>query len=305
MPKSHKPRPGPDASDLPDVDPAAEVGSGSDLGAIMAAIKQTEQNVLAKIDSSVMAAAGELHKKIDNLASDLRTEILNVRAEFAKAIEEIRKESATFSTRIDDLEEEANGQANRVVALEAKVDTLSTQVARLADKADDLESRQRRDNCRLIGVEEGFGNIRPERAVAELLKEALALDYTPTLDRAHRSLQPRPKDGDAPRPIIVKFHYFQEKVDVLRKAMGAGPITHNGKRFYIYPDYSAAVRKKRAAFTEVRGLLRRCTGVKYGLLYPATLKITAPAGEQMSFDDPIKAKHYVETNLRPRETEGE
>lgn len=305
MPKSQKPKPGPDASDLLDVDPAAEAGSGSDLDAIMAAIKQTEQSVLTKIDSSVMAAAGELHKKIDNLASDLRTDILNVRAEFKKVTEEVQKDNATFSTRIDELEEEANGNANRVVALEAKVNTLLTQVTRLADKTEDLESRQRRDNCRLIGVEEGLGNIRPERAVAELLKEALALDYTPTLDRAHRSLQPRPKVGDAPRPIIVKFHYFQEKVDVLRKAMGAGPIAHKGKRFYIYPDYSAAVRKKRAAFTEVRGLLRRCTGVKYGLLYPATLKITTPAGEQVSFDDPIKAKHYIETNLRPRETEGE
>ncbi|CAI5670261.1 unnamed protein product [Oreochromis niloticus] len=276
MPKSLKPRPGPDASDLPDVDPAAGVGSGSDLGAIMAAIKQTEQNVLAKIDSSVMAAAGELHKKIDNLASDLRTEILNVRAEFAKAIEEIQKESATFSTRIDDLEEEANGQANRVVALEAKVDTLSTQVAGLADKTDDLESRQRRDNCRLIGVEEGFGNIRPERAVAELLKEALALDYTPTLDRAHRSLQPRPKDGDAPRPIIVKFHYFQEKVDVLRKAMRAGPITHNGKRFYIYPDYSAAVRKKRAAFTEWHCKLKSALKKKFQCVFEGIAKAGNP-----------------------------
>lgn len=305
MPKSLKQKPGPDASDLPGADPAAGVGAGPDLDAIMAAIKQTEQNVLAKIDSSVMAAAGELHKKIDDLAGDLRSEVLSVRAEFAKAIEDMQKENATLSTRTDDLEEEANGQANRVVALEAKVDALSAQVVRLADKADDLESRQRRDNCRLIGVEEGFGNIRPEKAVAELLKEALALDYTPTLDRAHRSLQPRPKDGDAPRPIIVKFHYFQEKVDVLRKAMGAGPITRNGKRFYIYPDYSATVRKKRSAFTEVRRLLRRCTGVKYGLLYPATLKITTPAGEQMSFEDPIKARHYVETNLRPQETEGE
>ena len=304
MPRYQKPKLGPDASDSPDVDPA-EAGSGSDLDAIIAAIKQTEQSVLTKIDSSVMAAAGKLHKKIDGLASDLRTEILNVRAEFTKVTEEMRKENASFSTCIDDLEEEANGHANRVVAFEAKVNTLSTQVARLADKTEDLESRQRRDNCRLVGVEEGLGNIRPERTVAELLKEALALDYTPTLDRAHRSLQPRPKDGDAPRPIIVKFHYFQEKVDVLRKAMGAGPITHKGKRFYIYPDYSAVVRKKRAAFTEVRGLLRRCTGVKYGLLYPATLKITTPAGEQVSFDDPIKAKHYVETDLRPREMEGE
>lgn len=305
MPKSQKSKLGPDASDSPDADPPIRSESGSDTDVIMAAIKQSEQCVLTKIDSSVMAAAGELHKKIDNLASDLGKEILNVRTEFMKVVEEIQKENAAFATRIDDLEEGTNGYANRVTALEAKVNTLSTQVTRLTEKTEDLESRQRRDNCRLVGVEEGFGDIRPEKAVAELLKETLNLDYTPTLDRAHRSLQPRPKHGDAPRPIIVKFHYFQEKVDVLRKAMGAGTISHNGKRFSIYPDYSAAVRKKRAAFTEVRRLLRRCPGVRYGLLYPATLKITAPAGEQTSFEDPAKAMQYIETNLRPRETDGE
>ncbi|KAL7397156.1 hypothetical protein ABVT39_004763 [Epinephelus coioides] len=305
MPKSQKPKSGLDASDSPDVEPAARTESGSDADAIMAALKRTEQCVLTKIDASVMEAAGKLHEKIDDLASDLRKEILNVRADFTKVIEEVQKENATLVTRVEDLEDGANGYANRVIALEAKINTLSTQVTRLTDKTEDLESRQRRDNIRLVGVQEGVGNIRPENAVAELLKDALGLDYTPKLDRAHRSLQPRPKDGDAPRPIIAKFHYFQEKMDVLRKAMGAGPISHNGKRFFIYPDYSAAVRKKRAAFTEVRRLLRRCPGVKYGLLYPATLKITAPAGEQTSFEDPTEAKHYIETNLRPRETEGE
>ena len=69
MPKSQ----GPDASDSLDVDPAAEAGSEPDLDAIMAAIKRSEQSVLTKIDSSVMAAAGKLHKKIDDLASDLRS----------------------------------------------------------------------------------------------------------------------------------------------------------------------------------------------------------------------------------------
>ncbi|CAB1441395.1 unnamed protein product [Pleuronectes platessa] len=133
MPKYQKPKPGPDASDSPDVDPTAEISC----------------------------------KEIDSLASDLKTEILNVHAEFTRVTEEMWKENATFYTRIDDLEEEANGQASRVVALEAKVNRLSTQVTRLTDKTEDLESRQRRDNCRLIGVEEGLGNIRPERAVAE------------------------------------------------------------------------------------------------------------------------------------------
>lgn len=98
--------------DSPDVDPPARVEPGSDTNAIMAAIKQMEQCVLTKIDSSVMAAAGELHKKIDNLASDLRKEILNVLVEFTKVVEEVQKENATFATHIDDLEEGANGCAN-------------------------------------------------------------------------------------------------------------------------------------------------------------------------------------------------
>lgn len=61
----------------------------------MAAIKQTEQCVLTKINSSVTSTAGELHKNIDNLADDLKTEILSVRAEFTKVIEEVQKENAT------------------------------------------------------------------------------------------------------------------------------------------------------------------------------------------------------------------
>lgn len=305
MPKNLKSKAGPDASDSPGTDLPERAEAMLDADAIMAALKRTEQCVLTKIDSSVTVAAGELHKKIDNLSSDLRSELLSVRTELTKVIEDVQKESTTLATRIDDLEEGAHCYANWVVELEAKVTTLSSQVTRLMDKTEDLECQQRRDNCRLIGVEEGVGAIRPEKAIAQLLQETLGLGYTPTLDLGHRSLQPRPKDGDTPRPIIIKFHYSQEKVDVLQKAMGAGPIFHNGKCFHIYPDYSATVKKRRAAFTEVWGLLRRCPGVKYGLLYPATLKITTSAGEQTSFEDPTKAKHYIDANLRPRETEGE
>jgi len=305
MPKSQRSKPGPNATDSPEKVTAGSAEPLSDTQTIMIALKQTEQCVLTKIDSTVTAAVGELHTKIDNLSRDLRSEICNVRTEFVKVVEDVKKENATFVTRIEDLEEGANCYASRVVELEAKVTTLSSQVNRLVDKTEDLESRQRRDNCRLIGVAEGAGNIRPEKAIAQLLQDALSLDYTPTLDRAHRGLQPKPADGDAPRPIIIKFHYFQEKADIIRKAMGAGPIFHNGKRFYIYPDYTLSVRKRRAAFTEVRGLLRRCPGVKYGLVYPATLKITTSAGEQKSFEDPTKAKHYIETDLHPRDPEGE
>ena len=116
MPKSRKPKSELEALDSPDVYPAAEVGSGSDADAVIAAKKQTKQCVLTKIDSSVTAAAGELRKKIDNLASDLTTEILSVCAEFTKLTEEVQKENVTFVTCIGDLEEEDNSHANIVIA---------------------------------------------------------------------------------------------------------------------------------------------------------------------------------------------
>ncbi|KAI4825312.1 hypothetical protein KUCAC02_020998 [Chaenocephalus aceratus] len=187
------------------------------------------------------------------------------------------KENATFVMRIEGLEEGANCYANRVVELEAKVTTLSSQVNKLVDKTEDLESRQRRDNCRLVGVAEGTGNIRPEKAIAQLLQDALSLDYTLTLDHAHRGLQPKPADGDAPRPIIIKFHYFQEE-----------------SRYYTERHGSGAHLPQRQAFLHLPGL--------HAL---ATLKITTSAGEQKSFEDPTKAKHYIETDLHPRDTEGE
>lgn len=101
----------------------------------------------------------------------------------------MQKENATFATHSDDLEEGANGCANWVIALETKVNTPSTQVTWFADKTEDLESRQQRDNCRLVGVEERFGNIQPEKAIAELLKETLGFNCTLTLNQITGSVR--------------------------------------------------------------------------------------------------------------------
>lgn len=292
-----KVKPGLEAPDSPDTETPEK--PETDVSTIIAALKKTEQCILAKIDTSLAAVAGELHKKMDDLSSGLRAEITGVHTELSKAIKEIQKENAACAAWIENLEEGANGYSDRVVELQNKVSSLTLEVTRLISKTEDLECRQRRENCRLIGVEEGFGNMRPKEAVAKLLQDSLGLSYTPTLDRPHRSLQPRPKDVNCPRLIVIKFHYFQEKVDVLRKAMSAGPIFHNGRRLHIYLDYAASVSKRRATFTKVQEILRRCPGVKYGILYPATLKITTPAGEQQSFEDLTKAKQYIEANLQP------
>ncbi|CAL9687369.1 unnamed protein product [Knipowitschia caucasica] len=129
-----------------------------------------------------------------------------------------------------------------------------------------------------------------------MLKELLSLEFVPTLDRAHRSLRQQPKDGDPPRAIVVKFHYFQEKEQVFRRASSA-PMFLQGKKISIFPDYTSDVAKKRAAFSEVKRLLRSCTDVRFGLVYPATLCITPTSGREQRFTDPSVATDYIKKEL--------
>lgn len=298
--KSLRPRQGEEASDSSGQTTPEGTNTESDMmTSIMDAIKKSEQNVLERIESVTC----EIHKKMDILSAELQDSIASVRTDLAASIASNRDVITAHGTRLDDLEGAANAYSDRVTELEGKFVALTSETNKLRDKAEDLESRQRRENCRIFGIEENFGNTRPEQAIAQLLKDSLKLDYTPTLDRAHRSLQQKPKSGDPPRPFMVRFHYFQEKADVLRKAARAGPILHSGRRIHIYPDYTAKIAKQRAAFKDVRGLLHRCRGVKFGILYPATLKITTTTGDQKTFVDPDKAKEYILGHLQPQDGE--
>ncbi|KAK1904442.1 LINE-1 retrotransposable element ORF1 protein [Dissostichus eleginoides] len=69
--------------------------------------------------------------------------------------------------------------------------------------------------------------------------------------------------------------------------------TPDGDQVRLLPDFTQAVSKQRAAFTEVRGLLRNCEGVRYGLKYPAILMITTSGGHEASSSDPKLAKEFV------------
>ncbi|KAI4813071.1 hypothetical protein KUCAC02_024423 [Chaenocephalus aceratus] len=248
MQRNQRPKPGPNATDSPEEDKAGSAEPLPDIQAIMAALKRTEQCVLTKIDSTVTAAV----------------------------VEDVRKENTTFVTRIEGLEEGANCYANRVVELEAKVTTLSSQVNKLVDKTEDLESRQRRDNCRLVGVAEGTGNIQPEKAIAQLLQDALSLDYTPTLDRAHRGCSRNQLMGMPQGRSSLNSTTFRRKQILYGKPCERGPSSTTA-------SVSTSTRTTRSRHT---------------------LKSQTSAGEQKSFEDPTKAKHYIETDLHPREPGG-
>ncbi|KAL7854835.1 hypothetical protein SRHO_G00170250 [Serrasalmus rhombeus] len=87
--------------------------------------------------------------------------------------------------------------------------------------------------------------------VFEFLKEAFALDKPPLVDRAHRTLAPKPKPGDPPRPVIARLHYYENCVEILRKARRQQRITVSNMKLSVFPDFTAKVARARAAFNEV------------------------------------------------------
>ncbi|CAG5896880.1 unnamed protein product [Menidia menidia] len=62
----------------------------------------------------------------------------------------------------------------------------------------------------------------------------------------------------------------------------------------VFPDYTAKVARARAAFNEVRKLLRGIDGARYGLIHPARLRITFK-GVEKDFISADEAKEYVQT----------
>lgn len=85
------------------------------------------------------------------------------------------------------MEAALTGCAYDMDVMKTTLKQLTAKVTMLEDKCEDLESRLRRNNIRIIPVEEGAGSCSPT-AVAALLKEAFRLEKEPLLDQSSFSL---------------------------------------------------------------------------------------------------------------------
>ncbi|KAI4895083.1 hypothetical protein NFI96_026218 [Prochilodus magdalenae] len=157
-----------------------------------------------------------------------------------------------------------------------------------------LKSTIPRQNIRIVGIPEGESFTFTTSKVSDLLKEAFDLDKPPLVDQAHRTLAPKPKSGDPPRPVIAKLHYYEDCMEILRKARRQQRVTISNMRISVFPDFTARVARARAAFNGVRAQLRGMEGIPYGTLYPARLRITHD-GKHHDFTCPEEAGRFVAT----------
>lgn len=72
-----------------------------------------------------------------------------------------------------------------------------------------LEGFSPGSNRRLVSVPESAEMLRAMDFVSGLLKEVLAMDEKPLIDRAHWSLRPKPRDGERPCDIILSMRRWR------------------------------------------------------------------------------------------------
>ncbi len=118
----------------------------------------------------------------------------------------------------------------------------------------------------------------------------------PKLERAHRTLGPRPRSGGSSRPraFVVCFPHFREKAWALRWAR-LNELKYKGTVLRTYLDLSTVLAKKRASFNSIKQILyQRKTA--FHLLYPTRLRITV-GDETHVFETPEEAKSWYDRHV--------
>uniref|UniRef100_H2ZUE0 L1 transposable element RRM domain-containing protein n=1 Tax=Latimeria chalumnae TaxID=7897 RepID=H2ZUE0_LATCH len=184
-------------------------------------------------------------RQLESLLHSMATDITDIRG----AISDIREDLSGLSNqiveaegRVSTLEDEQATWGQRLQEVEREQERQTVTAGALWDKLQDLENRSRCDNIRVLGVPEG--EEREAGSGPEFLKCLLinCFDLSESdpmeIERAHRSLGPRPGPNQCLRPIIAQFLRFQDREQMLRLAREAGEVHWRGERLMFFLDLS-------------------------------------------------------------------
>lgn len=238
-----------------------------------------------------------LRDDISSLRDTTKADMTAIRDELTVKVESLLTMQAEAAATQTSMEQSLSDTCDRVTALENSYKTLAAEHKKLQEKNIDLENRSRRQNIRIIGIPEGSEANKPTDFVAKFLIKTLGeenFDGSILIDRAHRSLAPKPRAGERPRPMIARLHYYTDKDKIMSLSRSKGALLFEGSPVHIFPDMSPEVGRQRAAFNSVKVKLRNA-GIPYRMLFPAKLEITMD-GSRMSFSDPRAVERLIEVN---------
>ncbi|MBY0580426.1 MAG: hypothetical protein K2P53_01905 [Rickettsiales bacterium] len=149
----------------------------------------------------------------------------------------------TKVSKVEKKFEEIKASLIGIKSFQGKLVSESTENKR---KTIDLEDRNRRNNLRIIGVEEVPNETNEDvvNKLKTLIKVDLQINEPIIIERAHRV----GKFENKPRTIVCKLLNWQEKESILAKAKNL-----KGKNVYINEDFSEeTMRIRKELFTQAK-----------------------------------------------------
>ena len=199
-----------------------------------------------------MAAIKELTKKVEEGHAKLNEKLNATNGK----LDAIQAEVSGLTERVGNLEGKAE-MTERGVEMSADVALACLEVlASVQRKQIDQEARARRNNLRISCIPETYGVDSMSSWLDGFLKEQLGIEETFDLkiQRAHRTLAPKPKPTEHPRAVIVLFLEHKTKEMVRQMAWKKKPKIGETKIFFD-DDYPAAIAHKRMEYNPVKKAL--------------------------------------------------
>ena len=263
-----------------------------------------EEKASGEVNVSMAQLVTELAKQRSVLKDDISILIHESLKPLQTAVDGIKETVNSFQARLVSTEAIAGENFERLNAAEATVKALTAANQDLLARVEDLENRSRRSNLRILNIPEGSEDGKdPVKFMEELLMESMGsgvFTAPPELERAHRSLNRKPKPEDPARAFVVCFRKYPQKEAALHWARNH-VVKFQDASLRIYPDLSPSLAKKRKAFSKVKKALYE-SKVKFLLLYPARLKVFL-GGEEYFFDTADDAQEFYSTRIRSRRSE--
>lgn len=238
----------------------------------------------AKAESvAILAAISDMSKRMEDRFNNLEV-----------SLQAIQTTVTELDSRISTVEMACSDHDTELTQLKQQYRQLDENYKLLREKITDLEARSRRQNIKVVGLPERAEGKNPVDFLANFLRDLLGPEHFSTpieIDRAHRLGQP-PDSGARPRVMIARIHNFQKKEKILRLARENTPLTYEGRRIHLYPDFPAETLKRRQPFEEVRKKLINA-GMRTGFLYPARLRVTKGTDIDRIFNTPEDADLFL------------
>lgn len=231
------------------------------LASIRMAINDTMAKSMSEWDVKL---SQQLQQLQSFFSEDVKRQLGEVRTEFRQMMEDTAGKIEATSLRLDDAEQRIDSAETSCMEMKEYLDYMKKTQQDLQSKVTELEGHSRRNNIRIYLLKEGIEGTSMIHFIENFLKNELAESAGLTelgIERAHRALGPRPREGAPPRSTVVKFLQYTSKEKIISAAWKK-KISVDGQRVFFDHDYATAVMDKRREYLPVKKALKQ-RGIRF------------------------------------------